>query len=168
MLQSTLKKNNIKIRSITPVSILFTPWPTGNPQTDQNITGSLSWNPLNRTVTITYHIELPYKTLPGDYSRVLKWYLLKRNEEHSCCFRHLNTGFLYPGEDGSGITLKGSRKTSAAGIGETVEMILLQLHDILETEAGPITGILSGNPPDSLKQYLLNEIKITLSELNLL
>ena len=165
-LQNILKKNNIEIRSITPVSILFTPWPTGSLQIDQNMTGVLSWNPVSRTVTVTYHVALPTKTGSGEYSRVLRWYLLKRNEEHARFSRHLNAVFSYPGEDGSELVLKGSRKTTAANIEGAVGLILIRLHDILEKEAGFITDILSGNPPASVKQHLLSEIKITRAELN--
>ena len=45
-------------------------------------------------------------------------------------------------------------------------MILIRLHDILEKEAVFITDILSGNPPASVKQHLLSEIKVTRAELN--
>lgn len=165
-IQKILKKNNIEIYSAAPAVIHFIPWPIQNTLIDENIRGTLSWNPLSRRVSISYHIHVHYEGDKYEYSRVLKWYLLMWNEKREYYSRHMDIRFLYLGDNNTEIVLQASRKTTSNNMDEVIRMILLQLHDILEQESSPIIDILARNPPDEMKKYFLEEIEIIIAELN--
>ena len=164
MIQSILQKNKIYVCNVTPISIRFIPWSTHNHQMDQCISGLLSWNSVTKTLFISYHVLLPFKGM-HDYLRILKWYLLKWNEEHIRYSRQLSIRFIYPGKNASEIILQASRKTTSASMEKTIRMILLQLNDIIEKEADTILDIIDGDYPNDLKQFILDEVEIVLSEL---
>lgn len=165
-IQKILKKNNIEIYSESPTAIHFIPWPIQNALINENVHGTLSWNPLSRRVSISYHIHVHYEGDKYEYSRVLKWYLLMWNEKREYYSRHMDIRFLYLGDNNTEIVLQASRKTTSNNMDEVIQMILLQLHDILEQESSPIIDILARDPPDEMKKYFLEEIEIIIAELN--
>lgn len=166
-IQAILQKYNIEIKRVSPVSISFIPWPLQNYSfANQYTIGDLSWNPLSKTIVIQYHFTWPFYKYENGYSRVLKWYLSKWNEEKACHDRRFDVRFVYPGNNASEVILYASRRASIDNLGRIIKRILIQTHEIIENEIVIISSIFDGTLSDSLKTELLNEVRIIMKELD--
>lgn len=164
-ISSILDKYQISALKTTPAGIDFVPWPLRDPDIKCSLRGSLTYNTIDSYVTIRYVMAFKESRLCASYSRFLKWYLLKWNEEHKKILRRKNIVFIYPGNTGSEVILEASQKINIKVLDKTIKDLIFDLDDIINDEVCTINDILKGDFPDSLKKELLREIDITLAEM---
>ena len=166
-IQRALSKCGIVILDKTPLYIEFTPWITGNSRIDDNLKGRIFWNPVNDAVKVHYSLHLPFSAnSSAAFSRCLKWYLYKWNENRPEAFKKTGISFIYPGTDNTEILLQAKCKVSLQQIDKKIRSFLLQMNDIMESEGDTIISILSGAPPVEFKNEIFEEIFYILSEMN--
>lgn len=166
VIQSVLTRLELQILEKTPVEMSFIPWKTSNPVIDKNACGTISWNPIDDTVMFQYRFQVPYVNDPQTYSRILKWYVSKWNDENAALRRSIRLTFIYPGSTVTELIIQTNRVTSMNNLGKTVKETLILLYDTIAKECVTIYDILSGNPPYSIKKEVLEVITNLLKEMN--
>ncbi len=165
-IQRALSKCDIVILCKTHFSIEFTPWSISDPRIDDNISGYIFWNPITDVINIQYSLHLPFSAANNKaYSRCLKWYLYKWNENRTKAYQKMGVCFIYPGADGTEILLQAKFKASSHRSKNRIRKFLLQLNDIIEAERDTIISILLGSPPVEFRNEIFEEIINIISEM---
>ena len=71
----------------------------------------------------------------------------------------------YPGASDGELTLRMDCKVTYQTLRKKTRMLLFQLNDIVESEYETVRAILAGDFPKELREELMTEIALTLSEL---
>lgn len=166
-IKAFFEKNGIAVLETTPTQIRFVPWKADSAVLKKEMYGILTWNPINQMIIIEYHCHFPYQGSTDQYSLILKWYLLKWNERYGNRFHKTAIKFIYPGQENSELILQASCKAARHTLDKRIKVLLLRLHDILDTEKATIAAILEGNCPQNLKYSISDEISGILTELNM-
>ncbi len=166
--QSSLSDLGLHIQEMTPTRIIFSPWEIKNVSEEEySLRGEIEWNPLTKDVLIKYIIwPKSSKRLPS-FSRLLRWYLLKWNEEHSDSLQGTVCRFLYPCKSNDQIILQAKSKVHLQVLRKRLRLILLKLDTIFKEEWETINMLLLGKCPEIIRNALMNEITSVLLELEM-
>lgn len=184
-IEELFSKYHIPIVSVTPIAITFIPCYMKEKNILSDALGNITWNPISSRITVRFilifkeysifkdtgdfknhNVSEDHNEKRASYSRFLKWYLLQWNEKRSDGLRSDNLQFVYPGDAASEVILQTSRRVSTKTIAKTIRAVLFQLSEAADQEIHVIDAILRGRYPPLIKQEMLSEIDLALSEIN--
>ena len=164
-IKRVLINNKIEIIYISPTVIKFVPWPVSKLEDNMAMKGEIFWNPINDFVKIKYRICVPNAENMESYSRCLRIYLIKWNEDHSKITRSTGLYFIYPEGKSGEIILRAVSRINIENLDKKIKNLLLLLNDTIEEESNNIIDILVGKIPSAFKNEMIEEIAIIQAEI---
>lgn len=168
IIQSLLSDLCIQVQSVAPSKIEFSPWEIRDiSEAGAVLKGEVVWNPVTNDIVIEYKIWPKRPMMLSTFSRLLRWYLLKWNEEHRESLQGITFRFIYPGSSNDEITLQARSKVHLKSIRKRLRLVLLKSDTILKEEWDIINSLLHGECPALIRTEVMNEIKSVLLELKI-
>ena len=164
-IEAALKENKVKIQKKTPVHILFVPRLIQCSEPEDRTGGEIIWNTIDDSISVIYSVQLFFSKGRSTYSRVLQWYIQRRAGNLSFLPKGVALRVIYPGASDSEVKLRMDCKVTYQTLRKKTRMLLFLINDIVESEYKTVKAILSGDIPDDIREELMTEIGLTLSEL---
>ena len=164
-IEAALKENRVKIQNRTPSHALFVPRLIQSPELEELTGGEVIWNSIDDSISVIYYIRLSVQKSRNTHSRVLQWYIQRQSPKMTFLPRGVKLKVTYPGASDGELTLRMDCKVTYQTLRKKTRMLLFQLNDIVESEYETVRAILAGDFPKELREELMTEIALTLSEL---
>ena len=164
-IEAALKENRVKIQNRTPSHALFVPRLIQSPELEELTGGEVIWNSIDDSISVIYSIRLSIQKSRNTHSRVLQWYIQRQSQKMTFLPRGVKLRVTYPGAADGELTLRMDCKVTYQTLRKKTRMLLFQLNDIVESEYETVRAILAGDFPKELREELMTEIALTLSEL---
>ena len=164
-IEAALRENGVKIQNKTPSHMLFVPRLIQSPELEELTEGEVIWNSIDDSISVIYYLQLSFPKSRSTCSRVLQWYIQRQTRKMTFLPRGVTLKVIYPGASDRELTLRMECKVTYQTLRKKTRMLLFQLNDIVESEYKTVRAILAGDFPEDLREELMTEIVLTLSEL---